>query len=176
MTIWVLILLSTDHYISGHGGIVDAVLLLVCEIWRKIRPAYCKFRVCPLPQASARARMRGDEATADGIVVWCWCCCSLWLHARTRYPPLGRRGVYVKGHSRPRRLPDISTFCGFPDLPRAWLLFVTMDCIVAMTWCCLHIKLFFLPNIISTPSVLLWSQTETGKKQTLKNQGRQIKC
>ena len=32
MTAWVLILLSTHEYISEQGGIVDAVLLLVCEI------------------------------------------------------------------------------------------------------------------------------------------------
>ena len=32
--------------------------------------AYCMYRVCPLLQASARAWMHGDEATADGIVVW----------------------------------------------------------------------------------------------------------
>ena len=29
MTVWVLILLSTDQYISGQGGIVDAVLPFV---------------------------------------------------------------------------------------------------------------------------------------------------
>ena len=27
--------------------------------------------------------MRGDEATADVIVVWCLCCCGLCLYART---------------------------------------------------------------------------------------------
>ena len=33
VTVWILILLSTNKYISGHGGIVDAaVLQLVCEI------------------------------------------------------------------------------------------------------------------------------------------------
>ena len=44
-----------------------------------------KYRLCPLLQASARARMHGDEATADGIVVWCWCCCGLcgYTHAHT---------------------------------------------------------------------------------------------
>ena len=78
-----IILMITHHYISEHVGIVDAVLPLMCEIWRKRRPAYCKYRVCPLLQASARARMHGDEATADGIVIWSWCCCGLWLHART---------------------------------------------------------------------------------------------
>ena len=107
MTAWVLILLSTHEYISEQGGIVDAVLLLVCEIWMKKRPAYCTYRVCPLLQASARARMHGDEATADGIVVWCWCCCGLGQHARTHNPPLGR-GVYVEGRSRLRR-PWLST-------------------------------------------------------------------
>ena len=35
MTVWVLIKLSTGWYISEQGGIVDAVPLLVCEIWRK---------------------------------------------------------------------------------------------------------------------------------------------
>ena len=95
--------LSTDHYISGQGGIADAVLLLVCEIWRKRHPAHCKYGVCPLLQASARARMHGDEATSDGIVAWCWCCCGLWLHARTptllweeeRYTRYIRRGTQL---------------------------------------------------------------------------------
>ena len=53
--------------------------------FKEIRPAYCnycKYRVCPLLQASSRAGLHGGEATtADGIVVWCWCCCGLWLHA-----------------------------------------------------------------------------------------------
>ena len=51
----------------------------------KRRPAYCKYRVCPLLQASARARMYGDEATADGIVGRCWCFCGLcgYTHAHT---------------------------------------------------------------------------------------------
>ena len=38
--------------------------------------------------------MHGDEATAYDVV-WCWCCCGLWLRARTHYPPLGSRGVYA---------------------------------------------------------------------------------
>ena len=60
----------TGQSISGQGGIVDTVLPLVCEIGRKIRPANCKYRLCALLQASARARMHEEEAIADGIVVW----------------------------------------------------------------------------------------------------------
>ena len=105
--VWVSLLLAY-RYISGQGGIVDAVLLLVCEVWRKRRPAYCKYRVCPLLQASARARMHRDEATADGTVVWCWCCCGLWSHARTHNLPLGR-WVYVEGHSKQHHQPWLST-------------------------------------------------------------------
>ena len=63
--------------------------------------------------------------------------------------------------------------------------------IFVISYCCLHIKPFFLPNISSPPSVLpdssyrdtwylvqiMWWQTETEKNRTsLKNQGRQIKC
>ena len=97
MTVWLLIFLSTDHCISWQGRIADLVLVPVCEIleWER-RPAYRKHGVFPLLQASARARMRGHEATADYIVVGCWCCCGLWLQVRTHNPPLGRRGVYVK--------------------------------------------------------------------------------
>ena len=44
--------------------------------------------------------------------------------------------------------------------------------------CCLHIKPFFLPNVIgSTPSVLPESSSQREKKQmSLQNPGRQIKC
>ena len=90
MTVWVFMWLLTDRYSYGQGGIVDAVLRLLCEIGRNGSPAYGMHRVCPLLQASARARMYGDEATPDGIVVWCRCCCGLWLHARTHNPLLGR--------------------------------------------------------------------------------------
>ena len=93
MTVWVLILLSTYRYISGQGGIVDTALRYYLYLCAKLEGKYV------LPTAStgfARccrqapgARMQGDEATADDIVVWCWCCCGLWLHARTHYPPLG---------------------------------------------------------------------------------------
>ena len=54
-------------------------------------------------QASAMARMHGDEATPNVIEVWCWCCCGVLLHPR-KNSPLGRRGVQVEGQSRLRRL------------------------------------------------------------------------
>ena len=77
MAVWVFILLSTDRYSYGQDCIVDAVLRLLCEIGRNRSPAYGMLWVCPLLQAGARARMYGNEATPDGIAVWCRCFCGL---------------------------------------------------------------------------------------------------
>ena len=98
-TVWVLILVSTDRYISVQGGIVDAVLT-TCVRNLKQKTSCLLHVVCPLLPASVTARMHGDEATADGIGVCCWCCWGLWLFARTHNPPLGT-GVYVDGQATP---------------------------------------------------------------------------
>ena len=93
MTVWLLTFLSTDHCIFWQGRIVDQVLVLVCAIW--MRKTSC------LPQVGGSPAAAGKLQSSDARRrSYCWCCCGLWLHARTHNPPLGRRGVYVERHSR----------------------------------------------------------------------------
>lgn len=54
-----------------------------------VHPAYRTYGVSSLLQASARARIHGDEASAADNAVWCWSCCGPATRTHSKHVPLG---------------------------------------------------------------------------------------